>query len=204
MRLIRGFLLALACLAGLAAAPPARAADDPAVATVQTLYASYESALKGGSRDVKARFDAIASPMRESFDFAGMVRVAVGTKWKSLTPDQQSALTDAFAQHFIATYATRLSEAIGGKFEVNPKSETRGGSRVVRTRVANASGDDSDVDFVVNAQGRIQDVLLNGNVSEIAAQRTSFSEPLKAGGPDALLKFLRERTDKMLAVKPAP
>ena len=127
-----------------------------------------------------------------------------GPKWKSLTPDQQSALTDAFAQHFIATYATRLSEAIGGKFDVNPKSETRGGSRVVRTRVANASGDDSDVDFVVNAQGRIQDVRLNGNVSEIAAQRTSFAEPLKAGGPDALLKFLRERTDKMLAVKPAP
>ncbi|AWN42243.1 MlaC/ttg2D family ABC transporter substrate-binding protein [Methylobacterium durans] len=204
MRLIREFLAALVCVAVLAAAPTARAADDPAAKTVQSLYTSYEAALKDGSRDVKARADAISGPMRESFDFPAMVRVAVGPKWKGLAADQQTALTEAFAQHFIATYATRLSEAIGGKFDVNPKSEARGGARVVRTRVANAGGEDSDVDFVVNAGNRIQDVLLNGNVSEVAAQRTSFAEPLKAGGADGLLKFLRERTDKMLAAKPAP
>ncbi|MDR7036729.1 phospholipid transport system substrate-binding protein [Methylobacterium sp. BE186] len=205
MRLIREVLVALLCLAAIAApSRSAQAADDEAVKTVQALYASYESALKDGSRDVKARAEAISGPMRESFDFPAMARVAVGPKWKSLPADQQASLTEAFVQHFIATYATRLSQAAGGTFEVTPKSEARAGNRVVRTRVSNAAGEDSDVDFVVNAGNRIQDVLLNGNVSEVAALRTSFADPLKAGGADALQKFLRERTEKMLAAKPAP
>ena len=52
--------------------------------------------------------------------------------------------------------------------------------------------------------GRIQDVYLNGDVSEVAILRGNFAEPLKAGGADELLKLLRERTAGMLAAKPAP
>ena len=42
------------------------------------------------------------------------------------------------------------------------------------------------VDFVVNADNRIQDVLLNGDVSEVAAQRNALSAPLKSGGADGV------------------
>ncbi|WP_336488562.1 MlaC/ttg2D family ABC transporter substrate-binding protein [Methylobacterium nigriterrae] len=205
MRLIRGTLIALA-LSGLIAgrASDARAADDAAVRTVQTLYAGYESALKDGAGTAKSRAEAVGGPMKESFDFPAMVRVAVGPRWKSFTPEQQGALTEAFAQYFIATYATRLSQAVGGKFDVTPQSDARGPNRVVHTRVANAQGEDSQVDFVVNPGNRVQDVLLNGNVSEVASQRASFADPLKAGGADGLLKFLRDRTAAMLTAKPAP
>ena len=62
----------------------------------------------------------------------------------------------------------------------------------------------SEVDFVVNANNRIQDVLLNGDVSEVAAQRTALSAPLKSGGADGVVKFLRQRADGILAAKPTP
>lgn len=204
MRLKRGFLAALAAVLLLAGGPgPAAAADDPAVAPVRALYATFETALKDKGSDVRSRVDAVGATFNETFDFPAMVRVAVGPKWKTFTPEQQGALTEAFGKYFIAMYATRLPQAAGGKFDVTPQSEARGATRVVRTRVANAAGEDSQVDYVVNAGNRIQDVLLNGNVSEVASMRTSFADPLKSG-PDGLLTFLRERTDGMLAAKPTP
>lgn len=201
MRLTR---LLAATLATFLVATGAHAADDPAVQSVKTLYASFESALKGGAGPVKDRAALIGPTLDTTFDLPTMARVAVGPAWKGFTPEQQGALTEAFGRYFTATYATRLAQAIGGKFDVKPQSEVRGSNRVVQTEVANADGDASQVDFLIGPANTVQDVYLNGNVSEIASLRTSFSEPLKAGGADQLLKFMQNRTAGMLAAKPAP
>ncbi|KQP05385.1 ABC transporter substrate-binding protein [Methylobacterium sp. Leaf93] len=193
-------LLAVTLLSGTVA----RAAEDAAVQTVRGLYASFEGALKAPETDVKSRALVIGPALDQSMDFATMARVAVGAKWKGFTPEQQGALTEAFKQYFTATYATRLSQAAGGKFDIKPESEARGQNRVVQTEVANADGDASQIDYLVGSGNRIQDVYLNGNVSEIAAMRGSFADPLKAGGAESLLKFLRDRTAAMLAAKPKP
>lgn len=201
MRLTRALLAA--ALAGMLLAQPLRAAEDAAVQGVRTLYARFEVALKDGG-DAKVRAGAIGPTMAETFDFPAMIRGAVGPRWKSFTPEQQGALTEAFGHYFTATYATRLAQAAGGKFVVKPASEARGENRVVQTEVANADGEDSQVDFLVGSGNRVQDVFLNGNVSEIASMRAAFSDPLKTGGADGLLTVLRERTAKMLAAKPTP
>jgi len=195
--------------AALIAAPllvpvSAWAADDPAVQTVRDLYAAFSAALKDGPGPLPARVEAVGPAMDKAFDFPAMTRIAVGSKWSSFSPEQQEAVTDAFKRSLTVTYANRLARAAGGKFDVTPKVEERGAQRVVPTRVTAADGDDSEVDFVVNANNRIQDVLLNGDVSEIAAQRTALSAPLKAGGADGVVKFLRQRVDGMLAAKSTP
>lgn len=183
---------------------PSRAADDPAVQTVRDLYAAFSAALKDGPGPLPARVEAVDPALDKAFDFPAMTRIAVGSKWSSFTPEQQAAVIDAFKRSLTVTYANRLARAAGGKFDVTPKVEERGAQRVVPTRVTAADGDDSAVDFVVNADNRIQDVLLNGDVSEIAAQRNALSAPLKSGGADGVVKFLRARTDGMLAAKPTP
>ncbi|MDE3749106.1 MlaC/ttg2D family ABC transporter substrate-binding protein [Methylobacterium radiotolerans] len=183
---------------------PSRAADDPAVQTVRDLYAAFSAALKDGPGPLPARVEAVGPALDKAFDFPAMTRIAVGSKWSSFTPEQQAAVIDAFKRSLTVTYANRLARAAGGKFDVTPKAEERGAQRVVPTRVTAADGDDSAVDFVVNADNRIQDVLLNGDVSEIAAQRNALSAPLKSGGADGVVKFLRARTDGMLAAKPTP
>ncbi|WP_426315049.1 MlaC/ttg2D family ABC transporter substrate-binding protein [Methylobacterium fujisawaense] len=188
----------------LLAAGPAWAADEAAVQTVRDLYAAFAAALKDGPSPLPARVEAVGPAIEKAFDFPAMTRIAVGSKWSSFTPEQQAAVIDAFKRSLTVTYANRLARAAGGKFEVTPKIEERGAQRVVRTRVTAADGDDSAVDFVVNADNRIQDVLLNGDVSEIAAQRNALSAPLKSGGADGVVKFLRARADGMLAAKPTP
>lgn len=203
MRLIpvlRAGLVAGLLSAGLAA----RAADDPAVGTVRTLYGSFTAALKASPGDVGARAAAIGPTLAETMDFPAMARIAVGPKWQGFTPEQQAALTETFGQYFTATYATRLAQAAGGTFTVKPGVETRGENRLVQSEATNAEGDSSQVDYLVGQTGRIRDVYLNGDVSEIAVLRGTFADPLKAGGADELLKFLRERTAGMLAAKPTP
>ncbi|MDP4023243.1 ABC transporter substrate-binding protein [Methylobacterium sp. NEAU 140] len=199
--MIRGLTLA-AALAAAMAVGPVRADDAAAVKTVQDLYASFSETLKNGAGALPARVAAVGPALDRAFDFPAMTRVAVGAKWSSFTAAQQEALTEAFRRNLTVTYANRLARAAGGKFEVTPKVETRGSQRVVPTRVT-ADGDDSDVDFVVNAEDRVQDILLNGDVSEIASQRTILAAPLKSGGADGAVKFLRERADGMLAAKKA-
>ena len=210
MRLNRRTLLAAAAVLAVSGAPQAAkavddpAAGDPAVEPIRRLYAKFEEALKNGAGDLKARLAIVGDTLAATFDTASMVRTAVGPKWKSFKPEQQEALTETFGKYFVTLYANRLSQAAGGKFEIKPQSEVRGPNRVVFTRVSNMDGDDSEVDYVVNPENRVQDVLLNGNVSEVASMRAGFSDPLKSGGADGLLKFMRERTDGMLAVKVSP
>lgn len=201
MRLMRASLIALALLAG---ASPVRAADDPAVALVDTVYARFDAAVKNGAGTLKDRVDAVGPTLEQTFDYPVMVRLAVGSKWAGFTPEQQGAITEAFRRNFVVTYANRLARAAGAKFEVMRPSEKSGTNQRVQTRVTTPDGDDSQIDFVVNPDNRIQDILLNGSVSEVAGQRASLSQPLKTGGADGVLKFLRQRTEGMLAAKPAP
>ncbi|MBE7200865.1 MAG: ABC transporter substrate-binding protein [Parafilimonas terrae] len=203
MRLTRRLAAALLA-APLLVSIPAWAADDPAVQTVRDLYAAFSAALKDGPGPLPARVEAVGPALDKAFDFPAMTRIAVGSKWSSFTPEQQSAVIEAFKRSLTVTYANRLARAAGGKFEVTPQVETRGAQKVVPTRVTASDGDDSAVDFVVNDSNRIQDVLLNGDVSEIAAQRNALSTPLKSGGAEAAVKFLRQRADGMLAAKPTP
>jgi phospholipid transport system substrate-binding protein len=178
----------------------ALAADDPAVANVQRMIAAFPEALK--SPDVRGRVAVLTAPMAQSFDLPAMLRLAIGSRWKDIPADKQAALVEAFGPYLTATYATRLSAAAGSKFSVQPKSEARGSGRLVRSTVTDAGGDESPVDYVTTAEGRITDVYLQGTVSEAGTLRTNFTDPLKGGGADALLDYMRKTTASMLAASP--
>lgn len=201
MRLTRRILFAALVLTGGIHA--VRAADDPAAEPVKKLYAKVEETLKSDATDLKSRVDAVGPTFAEVFDMPAMIKVAIGPKWKGIKPEQQEAITGTFRTYFTTLYANRLSQIAGGKFEVKPGADKRGENKIVHSKATTKDGDDSDVDYVVNADNKIQDVLLNGSVSELAALRTRFSDPLKKG-PDALQKFMSDQTDGMLAAKPKP
>ncbi|WP_430913712.1 MlaC/ttg2D family ABC transporter substrate-binding protein [Methylobacterium sp. sgz302541] len=195
--------LALALAGAAIAYAPAARADDAAVSRVRALFARFDSVMTAPG-DVRSRSASVDQPLKDAFDFAAMTRLAVGPRWKALEPAQQDALTAAFARHFAVLYTSRLGESGGGRVEIAPESEARGENRIVHSKIVRVGGDGTQVDFVVNPEGRVQDVLLNGSVSEVASQHALYAKPLKAGGVDGLLKFLRERTDRMLSAPPTP
>lgn len=195
-------LLAGAVVAGHTGVGAARAQDaDPAVALVRALYEGVRAATIAPS--VAARLDALGEPFARAFDYPAMLRLAYGgTRWGKLPEARRAALVPDFTRFFNATYANRLSAAVGSQFEVQPASEPRGEGRLVRSRVVDPGGNVTAVDYVVGREGRVTDVLLAGTVSEVANLRAEFDTPVKAGGADRLEAYMRQRVEGMLAAKP--
>lgn len=169
--------------------------EDAAVARIQAFYDGLQSATADAKADPKQRLAAISEAMTRTFDIAAITRLAIGPQWSKIPAARQASLQDAFGRFFIASYASQLGKASGGRFEVMPKSEQRAAGRLVRTRVIDAEGKATPVDYVVNADGRVVDIYLGGTVSMVAARRSEFDSALKAGGPDALEAYLRKRAD---------
>jgi phospholipid transport system substrate-binding protein len=170
--------------------------EDAAVARIQAFYDSLQSAT--AAADPKQRLGAISEAMMRTFDIAAMARLSIGPQWSKIPAAKQGSLQEAFGRYFIATYASQLGRASGGRFEVMPKTEQRTGGRLVRTRVTDAEGKATPVDYLVNADGRVVDIYLGGTVSMLAARRSEFDAALKAGGPDALETNLRQRADQLM------
>jgi phospholipid transport system substrate-binding protein len=183
---------------GLAAVPlgAAAQADDPALAPVKAFYDSLQSVILK-TPDPKQRTAALSDAVMRSFDIAAMARLAIGPQWSKIPADKQASLQNAFGRYFVATYGSQLGKAAGGRFEVLPNTDQRTGGRLVHTKLTDAEGKTTPIDYLVNQDGKIIDIYLGGTVSLIAARRSEFDTSLKSGGPDALEAYLKKRADEV-------
>jgi len=101
----------------------------------------------------------------------------------------------------IATYANRFDGYSSERFETDPASETRGRNRIVHTRLIEASGKPTVLNYLMHetdSSWKVTDVYLSGTISELATRRSEFGSILKSAGAEALIANLRERTEKLL------
>lgn len=189
----RELLGGLGAAAALAWPSGAGAQADDAAARIQAFYDSLQAAL--AESDPARRMAAVSEAMTRTFDIVAITRLSIGPQWSKIPEAGQASLQDAFGRYFVATYASQLGKAAGGRFEVLPKTEQKTGGRLVRTRVLDAEGKATPVDYLVNAEGRVVDIYLGGTVSMLAARRAEFDGVLKKGGPEALEAHLRKRTE---------
>lgn len=195
----RGFIITGAALGLVLAVPALGAPQDPAAASVQTFYDALQKTLAEPPPDPKARVAAIGDAVRQAFDLGAMTRLAVGSRWRTIPPEKQQKLQEAFGRYFVASYANSFGRAKGARFEVTPASEARPGGRLVKTRVLDPAGKPTGVNYLVSAEGKIVDIYFSGTVSELAAYRTDFERVLAKGGADALEADLNQRADKLVA-----
>jgi phospholipid transport system substrate-binding protein len=197
-------LLAWLALAFIAVwtSPVSLGAEEPAVARIKSYYAVLLDTMKNAKQlGVSGRYEKLAPAIRETFDLPTMTRIAVGPPWTSVPPEQQAALVEAFSRMTIATYANRFDGYAGERFETDPASEARGRNRMVRTRLIEASGKTTVLNYLMHetrSSWKVTDVYLSGTVSELATRRSEFGSILKSGGAEALTANLRERTEKLL------
>ena len=176
---------------------PARAAD-PAVSTIEKYYARLIATMQAASSlSVQARYQKLAPVLGEAFDFPTMTRLSVGPAFNSATPAQQAEIRQAFEKFIGAFYANRIDGYSSEKFEVQPNVEVRGGQRVVKTTLVRPTGGSTRIDYLMNGN-RVIDIYLDGAISEVASRRGEFSSIIASGGPDALVKALREKTAQLL------
>ena len=148
---------------------------------------------------VQARYQRLAPILASAFDFSTMTRLSVGPAFNSASGGQQAALRQAFERFIGAYYANRIDGYYGEKFEVDPVAENRGGQRVIKTKLVRPGGGATEIDYLMRGT-RVIDIYLDGSISEVASRRGEFASIMASGGPDALLRALREKAATLLGV----
>ena len=151
-------------------------------------------AFRAGSTNWQPAVDA-------TFDFAAMTQAIVGPGWTSMSDADRKSIVDAFRRTTIADYARNFDGYNGEQFVTNPNVQERGGDKVVSTQMT--SPGKAPVAFIYrldNAHGgwKIDDIFLDGYVSEVATKRSEYAATLKSGGATALAQKLNALADSNL------
>jgi phospholipid transport system substrate-binding protein len=196
--LIRPVIIVIISLSG--SMPSQAESPSPAVVHIQSYYQQLMPTIQQAGRlSVRERDKRFTPAISSAFDLPTMTRLAVGPTWTTFSAGQQAAVRDAFARFIIADYASQVTDYSGESFVVDPKTvpEPRGGGEIVKTKLLQPGGRTVTINYLVRG-GRVIDVYLNGTISDLATRRDEFASIIASGGADALIKRLRERTQKLL------
>jgi len=170
-------------------------------APIEQLHTGLIEIMKAGKvAPFRQRYDKIAPVIGRTFDLEAMVRQVVGSRWAALPTDQQAALGDAFRRYTIASYVSNFDNYSGERFEVLSGVAAVGDDRVVKTQIVTAFGQRHLLAYVMRPSGgewRVVDVLVEGSISRVAAQRSEIRSVLSDGGGPGLLVSLRRKTAEL-------
>lgn len=180
-------------------AAPAAAAGDP-VKQVEAFHAALLDSMKHAKDlGVQGRYNKLAPAVDGAFDFPTMTQAIVGPDWATMPAADRKNVIDAFRRMTIANYAKNFDGYNGEQF-VTGRLQDRGAEKIVSTQMT-APGK-APVPFVYkldnNSGWKINDVFLNGYVSEVATRRADFASTLKSGGASGLAQKLNTLSDNML------
>ena len=187
-------LLGLAFALGINAGPAEAAGPSQIVQRLNnSLLAVMQEAEVLG---YQGRFARLAPDLVQVFDFTAMAKAAVGRTWKSLDPERQRAMVEAFSAFSIGNFARRFDGFSGERFEVLGEEPGNRGKIVVRNRIVKANGEAISIDYLTRmkaGQWRVVDILLDGRQSELASRRAEYAAIIEREGFDHLLRSLQNK-----------
>jgi phospholipid transport system substrate-binding protein len=140
--------------------------------------------------------EVIEQKLLPHFDFARMTAIAMGRNWRQATPEQQKRLIDEFRTLLVRTYSNALTQYRDETIEVKPLSlDPQANDVTVRSEVIRPGRPPVQIDYAMarTPQGwKAYDVVVGG-VSLVTNYRDEFSEQVKAGGVDGLIRTLASK-----------
>ena len=193
---LRASTLALA--ATLFMAPFAYAAAsmprDPIAALDNALILVMKSA--SAKETFQARYQQLAPVIERSYDLPLVTENSVGFLWSTLPADQQAELVDLFTKFTISSYVSQFDGYSGQTLTVLPDTKALGDKQIVLTELTSGSGKAVQIDYVVGKEGddwKINDVLLNGTISQVAVHASDFASLVKSGDASKLISALQAK-----------
>ena len=150
---------------------------------------------------MQGRFNRLAPAVDAAFDFPAMTQAIVGPDWANMSAADRKSIIDAFRRTTIADYARNFDGYNGEQFVTNPQVQDRGGEKVVSTQMTRPAN--TPIPFVYkldNAHGgwKIDDIFVNGYVSQVATKRSEYAATQKSGGAASLAQKLNALADANL------
>jgi len=130
------------------------------------------------------------------FDFERMTRLAVGRNWREASPEQRKTLVDEFRTLLVRSYSAAYSAYRQIAIEVRPLKVQPGEDDVqVKTQIKLPGGAppvNVDYSMVKNSEEwKVYDVTVDG-VSLVTTYRSTFTDEVRKGGIDGLIKSLKD------------
>src|SRR5574337_282165 len=156
------------------------------------------------SGDTRKAIDLVDAKVLPHFNFRHMTALAVGRDWRQATPAQQEQLTDAFRTLLVRTYSNALTQYRDQVIDFKPlRAQPEDTDVQVRTEVKQAGSKPVQIDYSLEktANGwKVYDVIVAG-VSLVTNYRSSFSQEIRNGGVDGLIKSLQNKNRELATAK---
>jgi len=206
-------LLSGLCLGilGMAAVPtlcatPARAqisqaapaAGSAASAPISRLY-DLLTQVEHSQGSFAQRAQLLTPAIDQAFDLETVLRNSVGLRYRSIPEPQKQQLLQQFRAFTVARYVSNFAPGGTDRFTVDPtpRAAPVPGEQIVHSEIITGGGGSTAVDYVMHQSGggwQIVDVLLNGNISQVAVQRADFGSSFSTGDATPLIESLRKKT----------
>lgn len=161
-----------------------------------------DKAIQAG--DQKRIIDLVEAKVVKHFDFQHMTALAVGREWRSASAEQKTALAAEFQTLLVRSYSNALAQYKNQTIDFKPLRMQAGETDViVRTEVKQPGAKPVAIDYQMEKRAdawKVYDVMVAG-VSLVTNYRETFSQEIKAGGIDGLIKSLREKNKQLEAGK---
>jgi phospholipid transport system substrate-binding protein len=186
----------------LSAVPAARAAIEGGEGPkemVRALTDQVLQTLRNDSLNADQKQQAVENEVYNYVDFDIVSRLVLARNWRSFTPEQQKQFVQEFKRHLSVTYGNNVRNYHNERVDILGARADPGGDWTVQTKIIRSGGaQDIPMDYRLrNVAGtwKIIDIVID-NVSLIANFRSQFQDIVSNGGPERLLKLLKQANEK--------
>lgn len=169
-----------------------------AAASVTALYARLTQTERSPAPFAQ-RAQLLAPVVDQVFNLQTVLQNSLGLRYRTLPDVQKQQLLEQFRQFTVARYVSNFAAGGTDTFKVDPTPTASpiAGDQIVHTTIVSSGGATTDVNYVMRqgpAAWQVVDVLLNGNISQVAVQRADFGSSFSSGDATPLIDSLKKKT----------
>jgi phospholipid transport system substrate-binding protein len=177
---------------GIRAATPSEAG---AHAVIEKTVEEVLEVLADKSVPTEQRLNSIEEIVYGRFDLHAMSRLVLARNWKRFSKQQREEYVSQFKTYLSNNYGSRIERYDQENVEILDARDEPRGDVVVRTRISGGEFDGALVDYRLRdtaGEWRVIDVVIEG-ISMVSNFRDQFKAVVSSGGPELLLKKLKEK-----------
>lgn len=194
------FVFLFAAASSVSAADKVKTDAKLAVDFIQSLGLQAVDVLQDPDAPIATREAGVQKLLRENLDLKAMGKFALGSKWRSASPDDRSEYQTLFSEYVVRSYARRLGGYTGQTFTVEGSSGAGKYDTLVSTVIETPDQPEIKAGWRVRTLSdgslKIIDLVVEG-VSMLQTERAQFDSVLQSDGLPGLLASLQDRLNRI-------
>jgi phospholipid transport system substrate-binding protein len=176
--------------------PSASAEESSPAGVIRNFNAALLDAMKRADElGYSGRYRLLEPVIEQTYALSFMAVQSTGRYGRKLSKEDREAITKAYTEWTIATYAGRFDGYSGEKFEIVSEGKPQKGTVTVISKLIKSNGEEVDFHYLLRkmkGSWRIVDIHISG-VSQLALTRAQFSGVIRTKGIKGLVSMLDEK-----------